>query len=653
MTTIKRVFLAVLLILGAVSLGTAGAWLLVDDETLLSLLVKRLETASDTRISYREGASISRTWKPELSVNNLVVADREESYRLETSSLRLKVSLPSLLTGRLLIPHLLLGDTDVHILKSAASDLHPADEQPGLDLATLRLRPVLRELEIAELSIFLEGDEVQLPATRVTGLSLGLEPVENNPVLSAEVEVEGERFTIDANLPDFYQGLKQKRLPFSLSVKGDAGEASAVGQVDFAQPAAVLQAELHGRFPELSEIPGVDRSVSVPGELTAAARVDGSFAQLAAEDVSLRWVGPGQSDVKLDGRIANVVELDGVELAVAGRLAQAGWLTPLLPDSVGALAAAELAARVSGDRSKLRLDDVSLKASSAEGLDLSLSGGLDLAQPLQALKTENLDLKLVFSAPTTRAARVLIFDAVPELGAINGSADVRSTSGDPGLEDIDIRTQDEKGIQVALKGRIAQFPLSDAPNTGYDLDVSMKATQTSVMAERAGMELPLVGPLDLSYRIQGDTQALELNQVKLSAGDKHKTLIGAEGRIHFGDWDQPDPIASMDLAVRMSGRDTGFLSAWTEQDFPPTAYQSQGRLHTVDGQHRIDDFRMVTPPGEPLDVWEKGSADKVTFLPEFSIEGIRIDPFPTVCGDSVAALAPPLARFLRRPRSGS
>ena len=144
MTTIKRVFLAVLLILGAVSLGTAGAWLLVDDETLLSLLVKRLETASDTRISYREGASISRTWKPELSVNNLVVADREESYRLETSSLRLKVSLPSLLTGRLLIPHLLLGDTDVHILKSAASDLHPADEQPGLDLATLRLRPVLR-----------------------------------------------------------------------------------------------------------------------------------------------------------------------------------------------------------------------------------------------------------------------------------------------------------------------------------------------------------------------------------------------------------------------------------------------------------------------------------------------------------------------------
>jgi hypothetical protein len=153
----------------------------------------------------------------------------------------------------------------------------------------------------------------------------------------------------------------------------------------------------------------------------------------------------------------------------------------------------------------------------------------------------------------------------------------------------------------------------------------MKATHTSLMAERAGMELPLSGPLELGYRIEGDTRALELNQVRLSAGDKRKTLIGAEGRIHFGDWDQPDPIASMDLAVSMSGRDTGFLSAWTEQDFPPLAYQSQGRLHTVDGQHRIDDYKLVTPPGEPLDIWEKGSADRVTFLPAFSMEGIRID----------------------------
>ena len=35
----------------------------------------------------------------------------------------------------------------------------------------------------------------------------------------------------------------------------------------------------------------------------------------------------GQSDLKLDGRIANAVKLEGAELALSGRLSDAAWLT--------------------------------------------------------------------------------------------------------------------------------------------------------------------------------------------------------------------------------------------------------------------------------------------------------------------------------------
>jgi len=625
MTTIKRILLGSLLVLGALMLGATGAWLLVDDATLVPLLVKRLETASDTRIGYKDGATISRTWAPELSVDNLTVADSEDSYRLETSSLQLKVSLSSLLLGRVDIPHLLLGDTRVHILKRSAADEAAVDKQIPLDLFALRLRPVLHDLQIAELSIFDEGDTYQLPATRVSELSLRPDPDKAIPRLSAQLDVAGEKFSIDAALPDAHQALKRKQLPFSVAVRGAMIAASAVGEVDFSQPAAVVEAELKGRFPELSRIPGLNKQISIPGELTLSARLSGPIAQLAIEDLSANWAGPGPSSVKLNGKIDDVTKLDGIELALSGRLTDAAWLTPVLPDTLGALHSAELAARISGDQSRLKLDEFKFKATSAEKLDLSLAGQLDLAQLLQAPAAENLNLKLAFTAPTTRAARVLIFDEIPEFGAITGSADIGSTKGDPVLENIVIRTQDDQGIQVDLGGSIAQFPLSDAPNTGYDLDVTMKATQTSLIAERAGMELPLSGPLDLSYRIEGDTQALELNQIKLSAGDKSKTLIGAEGRIQFGDWGQPDPIESMNLAVRMRGRDTGFLSAWTAQDIPALAYRLQGRLHTVGGQHRIDDYKLMTPKGEPLEVWETGSADKLTFLPAFSIGGIRIE----------------------------
>jgi len=61
MTAVKRIFVAALAILGAGLLGVTGAWLFVDNATLVPLLVKRIESASDTRISYQDGASISRT----------------------------------------------------------------------------------------------------------------------------------------------------------------------------------------------------------------------------------------------------------------------------------------------------------------------------------------------------------------------------------------------------------------------------------------------------------------------------------------------------------------------------------------------------------------------------------------------------------------
>ncbi len=625
MATIRRIFAGALLVLGMVVLGATTAWLLVEDATLVSLLVKRLETASDTRISYLEGATISRTWAPELIFSDLVVDDSEGRYRFETSSLQLKVSLPSLLAGRVDIPHLLLGNTRVHTRKSATAAAPDVAERPPLDLSALRLRPVLHEMQIAELSLVVEGEEFQLPMTRVSGLSVRMDTEANVARLSAELELADETFSIKATLPVLAQALKRNELPFSVWVQGTMTESSAVGQIDFGQPVAVLEAELKGRFPDLNRVPGLNGQLSIPGELTASALLSGPVDQLAVKDLVADWTGPGQSGAKLSGQIANVAKFEGAELALAGQLAHPDWLTAILPASLGALNSADLAARISGDLTRLTLQAFDFQARSTDELDLSLTGQLDLVQPLQALEAENLDLKLAFSAPTTRAARILIFDDIPEFGAISGAADIHSTRGEPALDNIGIQIRDESGIEVDLSGRIAQFPLSDAPNTGYDLDVSMKADQTALMAERAGLELPLAGPLDLSYRIEGDTQALELNQIKLAAGDKSQTLVGAEGRLHFGDWDQPDPIESMDLTVRMSGRDTGFVSAFTKQELPALAYQSQARLHTVDGQHRVDDYKLTTPKGEPLDVWEKGSADKVTFLPAFSMEGIRLD----------------------------
>jgi hypothetical protein len=93
-------------------------------------------------------------------------------------------------------------------------------------------------------------------------------------------------------------------------------------------------------------------------------------------------------------------------------------------------------------------------------------------------KANNLDVLLAFDAPATRAARALLFEGIPEFGAVQGKLDIRSESGDPSFENIVVSARDPRGIEVDMSGRIASFPLDPArSNLGYDLDVSMKAKQ--------------------------------------------------------------------------------------------------------------------------------------------------------------------------------
>jgi hypothetical protein len=169
------------------------------------------------------------------------------------------------------------------------------------------------------------------------------------------------------------------------------------------------------------------KDLDIPGEVTAKAELNGTVEQLALENLSAVWTGPDQSSVELTGHIGNIAEIKDIALRLAGELGKAAWLTPLLPETIGPLNTAELSARISGNQSQLKLRDCNLKATTENELDLSLAGQFDLANVVSAPEPENIDVKLIFAAPTTRAARALLFDTIPEFGAIKVSTEIRST----------------------------------------------------------------------------------------------------------------------------------------------------------------------------------------------------------------------------------
>jgi hypothetical protein len=140
------------------------------------------------------------------------------------------------------------------------------------------------------------------------------------------------------------------------------------------------------------------------------------------------------------------------------------------------------------------------------------------------------------------------------------------------------------------------------------------------------MEVPALGPLDLTFRIEGSTQALQLNQIKLASGKEDGIRLGAQGHLWFGDWDQADPFKTIDLKLKAHSQNTHTLSTFIGQELPELGpLKGEARLHTVSGKHRLDQLHIQTIKGAPLTAAVFGSAEHITLLPELRIREIKLD----------------------------
>ena len=627
MKAVKRILVAALVLLGAVLLAIISVYLLVDDTTLVSKLVEQLESSSDIRVLHRGDAHITRTLTPTLTVDDLVMADTGKRYRVQTASLEVQISLPRLLLGQLDIPHLWIGDTQIAIKEDTSpSKQETAPEvKPAPELSPLPLKPVLHDIRISKLEIIHEGGTLLLKDSQVRDFTLDVSP-DNTVELSGRAELAKQNIEVKAVLKDADEYSGGQPLAFSVGVQSALLHLSLKGHIDFDQPDPTIEAAARGWTPDAKKIVTGIQGIKIPGKLTFESQLKGTFAHLAAEQIKTTWTGPEQSRVELKGSIANVIKLKGVQLDLIGKLGNSPWFKPLLPESIGAIKRASVAAKIFGGYPMLEVIDFDFHGKTEYDLDLSLSGKFDLALSSTGVELANMRTDLVFTAPKTRAARVLIFDEIPEFGAITGRCDVRSQVGDPSIENIVIQIKDAKGIQAKLSGRIDKFPLADRPNTGYDLDVSGHATKTAVVGKRLSMEVPGLGPLDLTFRIEGSTKALQLNEIKLAAGMEEGIRIGVQGLMWFGNWDQADPFKTIDLKLQAHSHTTHAIGTFIEQKLPELGpLKGEARLHTVSGKHRLDQLHIQTIEGAPLTAKVFGSADHVTLLPELRIREIKLD----------------------------
>jgi hypothetical protein len=317
MKSVKRILTAALVLLSVVLLAIVSIYLLVDDATLVSHLVKRLESSSDIRVLHRGDANITRTLTPTLTVDDLVMADTGRQYRVEF--------------GQLDIPHLWIGDTRVEIKKDESPTKQAAAPKlkPGPKLSPLPFEPVLHDIRIAKLEIIHEGGTLLLEDSHVRELTLNISP-DNAVELSGRAELAKQNIDVKAALKDVDEYFGGQPLAFSVGMESTLLHLSLEGHIDFEQPDPIIEAAVHGWTPGAEKIikglqgveiigavdrgwtPGAEKIVTgfhgieIPGILTIEAQLKGTTAQLAAQEIKATWHGPDQSAAELKGSIALV-----------------------------------------------------------------------------------------------------------------------------------------------------------------------------------------------------------------------------------------------------------------------------------------------------------------------------------------------------------
>ncbi len=519
----KRIIIAFLLFIALVVLALTGAYLLVDNATMVAMVTKQLAGASNTHITYRQDAAITRTLSPTLSINELLIQDDKENFQVSINTLEMQITLSGLLSGKLDIARLAIGDTHLEIKANGRSDRSSKLSLPE----SLPLKPVLHDFSISQISIDSGDGKYAMPPINISELTLSPDLMDEKFVCTVQTEFGGQKILFNLEIPEIHKIIQSRMVPFSIVAKGATIDLSVNGEIDFNPPTPTVEATVQGKGSDLQHISIGTNDIDLMGEFTVQSIVKGTVEKLAMEDLSVVWKAPGASSATLSGRIADIIGLTGLDLKVDGKFDKPTWLNPLLPGSIGVINTAELSARIEGGAQKLAIRTFAMSLNTDDGLDLSLDGQLDLVHKPSGMNATAIDLHLVFAAPTTHAARGLLFEQVWELGAITGKADIRSSGdGNTALENVVVQARKENGIEVDLNGGIAHLPLAEGTSiSGYDFTVNMKAPTTSLMGETLGINLPLEGPLDVSFKITGDVEALQFNAIKLAAG---KTRFDAD-----------------------------------------------------------------------------------------------------------------------------
>jgi uncharacterized protein involved in outer membrane biogenesis len=550
-----KIILAALLgtLLGLVALVVI-ALALVDESFYHKEIVQAVETLTGDRFTISGPVRLRLLPSPSARISQAKLASTAGDYTLKARTLEIQLDLLPLFRGQVKIRRAVVDGATMDLDTTLLSP----ETQPTFVVMPVELAEAY--LKDTRLRIHTEAGrpptEIELTTVTFRGA-----PGEALTSLKAEGEMAGAAFALEGRLGRIVQLLHPTEpYPLELTLTVGTARLEVAGTVDHPMEGQGLHLHLSATAPELAAtLKSLHLDAPELGELQAQAWLQGDLSAPQLRSLELRLRRDPGLDLQLTGSVDDLLTQAGTDIQVSGRAHDPAVLAWVLPQGLPAFDHLVLDGRVVKIQADepVRLEDVAATLSDPEGLHIRLRGHTALGDLASAQPFRDMDVALHFTSPTTEAAKVFLFEALPELGPVDGTARLTSPPEDLAVEDIDIALGKAPAPTLSMRGRIGRMPLdADTPNTEITLGLELKAEHSKELGELFGRELPELGPVRVAGTFEGSKKAGRVRAFSLQAGRPKGLQITAKGDLGLGDIESDQPIASAELDVALSAPST-------------------------------------------------------------------------------------------------
>jgi hypothetical protein len=568
MRWINAVILITCAALGYIAILTHLTVSLLERRHIRPWVVAQIEKALDCEASIDGPLRLKLFVGPQISLTGLHLQFLQPHAHMRSVALgHLGVNLalwPLLLDRRVAIDHLGVHDLILN-LQTPAADTPARDRPSPAELAL----PVIRRLDIRNVQVLADAHARGFDTLILEHLNVK-DPNDQDLEIAGRGKIDVYPFRLDGRMGSVARLLNsQEPYNFDLQLRLSDIDIRVGGLIENPLKGVGLDIVIKAQCDDLAEVMRpFNPEFPDLGRLKLVADLEGHWQALSANQLKIQLEQADKVALTAEGRIDELPSGLGTDLKLKGQIRDRQLIELILPgvlqisdeiDMVGRLVESQKRFELVAEQGFLRDDD---------GAVFEVNGKIRFGSLAERFRFVGLDLTSNLTSPTTTAVNPLMGNIFPELGPVTASGRVVGTRDGLAIENLTAQLGTTGPMTIKGQGRIGRIPTQPQTTVGdFDLAIALQTTQTEALSSWLKVDLPDLGAIGMSTRLNGSVERLAFNELALKFSQPEK--LDGKARGHFALPTKPAvSVDDIDLDLNIDASSTAALVSWFAPEFP-------------------------------------------------------------------------------------